>query len=77
MTIEIFYVGELDAELGVRDDREMYYLLWREVGVVEQLTEYGSSNTSTESVVIGMYTYIGIIMHAGIHVYRFCIYAFH
>ena len=39
--------------MGVRDDKEKYYLLWREVGVVEQLTEYGSSNTSTESVVIG------------------------
>lgn len=39
--------------MGVQNDKERYYLLWKELGVVDQLIEYGSCNTSTESVVIG------------------------
>ena len=48
------FTGELNSEKRVREDKEKYYILWKEIGVVDQLNEYNSNNTLTESVVIGM-----------------------
>ena len=44
------------------------YLLWKEVGVVEQLTEYSSSNTSIESVVIGTFYVIRMPIPTGVRI---------
>lgn len=52
------YVGELSPERRAREDEESYYILWKEVGVVDQLSEYSSNNTLTESVLIGKLTYL-------------------
>jgi len=43
----------LNNETRPKEDKERYYVLWKEVGVADQLSEYGSQNTLTESVVIG------------------------
>ena len=48
------FIGELNSEKRIRDDKEKYYILWKEIGVVDQLNEYNSNNTLTDSVVIGM-----------------------
>ena len=50
----ITYTGELNSERTIREDKEKYYMLWNEIGVVDQLNEYNSNNTLTDSVVIGM-----------------------
>ena len=50
----LFHIGELNAEMRSKEEKEKYYVLWKEVGVVDQLREYSMNNTLTESVVIGM-----------------------
>ena len=49
--------GELNNGTRPKEDKERYYVLWKEVGVADQLSEYGSHNTLTESVVIGRQSY--------------------
>lgn len=50
------FIGEVNCEEQVpNDDREKYYLLWKELGVANQLNEYNVHNTSTESIIFGMY----------------------
>ena len=52
--IVIMHAGEINPEEHVpNDDREKYYLLWKELGVANQLTEYSANNTSSESIVFG------------------------
>jgi len=53
----IMYIGELNTETRMRDDKERYYVIWMEVTMASQLRSFSVSNTLTESVVIGMCMY--------------------
>ena len=41
--------------MTTRNDKEKYYILWKEVMMANQLRNYSVNNTLTESVVIGTY----------------------
>ena len=40
------YSGELQGEEHDKDEKEEYYILWKECGLAEQLRDYSSQNTA-------------------------------
>ena len=47
------FVGELQVEESDKDEKEEYYMMWKEHGLAEQLREYSNQNTVTESIITG------------------------
>ena len=65
------YAVEVSCEERIpNDDREKYYLLSKQLGVANQLSEYNTSNTSTESIIFGTYVQSNIHINIGMLVYR-------
>ena len=48
------HAGELNAEELVLDDREKYFILWEHMKIASQLTEYNATNSSIDSIILGM-----------------------
>ena len=53
LNVLLYCTGELCGEEHDKDEKEEYYLLWKECGLAEQLRDYNSQNTATESIITG------------------------
>ena len=59
--------GELQGDLANIDDREQYYLLWTQLAISAQLSQYSASNNSVDSIITGTYIFDSFAFH--IHTY--------
>ena len=59
--------GELQGDLANIDDREQYYLLWTQLAISAQLSQYSASSNSVDSIITGTY----IFNSSGFHIYMY------
>ena len=50
-----FNIGELNKQFVALDDKEVYFRLWKQVGIATQLTEFSASSNSIDSIILGVY----------------------
>ena len=68
---------ELHGEEHSKDEKEEYYLLWKECGLAEQLRGHDSQNTATEHYNRWTLQYVHICilkMHTYVHEKGSCLY---
>jgi len=39
----------------VRDNREQYFRLWRQMGIASSLTQFSASSDAVDSIILGMH----------------------
>ena len=49
-------IGELNIEFAAQDDKELYFRLWKQLGIASTLTEFSASTNSVDSIILGTYT---------------------
>ena len=53
--------GELNKEFTVQDDKEVYFRLWKQLGMTSTLTDFSTTSNAIDSIILGI---IIIFMHS-------------
>ena len=46
-------IGELNKEFVAQDDKEVYFRLWKQLGMASTLTEFSANSNTIDSIILG------------------------